>query len=878
VTASSLAERLLTGRFCLPTPGETTAPVPASEKAAPETAGPDSSVAPLGGKEQGDYYRVTARIGAQVAGALACAHKQGILHRDIKPSNLLIGLDGQVWVADFGLAKVVESGDASRSQDLAGTPRFMAPERFDGWSDRRSEVYALGVTLYEMVTLRPAFPARDRAQLIHQILHDDPPSPRRLDPRIPRDLETVIRKAMVREPAERYRSADELAEDLENFLAHRPLRARRSSIPDRAWKWCRRKPALAGLWLVLVLGLAGTSWQWWRAERSLGRTNRMAMGLALDRARTYCERGEPVRGMLHMADLLRIAPSSAPEYEHAIRANLTAWVRRLPRPAAMRQLIAPAGMPWSGTFKYRLRAVTLANKIALVNTMRGIQVWDLEQFEPTGNLLAPDQSTVALALRSDERVAVTTHKDGTVLTWDVATATRLGPPITCRDDVRSSMTGRSQGGSLLSPKGTMAAILFHPEAVRFWDTTTGEPVGESISLSSQMRGAAFSPDDRAFATFGSTMYELWETATGRRLVSRPLEQDAALVSGVAFRPDGRVLATGSPNTRGRRSVRLWDVATGLTIGEPLIHSGTVATLCFSPDGKRLATLDDSGTNRLWDATTGAPISEPFWQRLPPTESCNAFREGREQYFTLDRDGEEYYYIIKWELPHDVAGDPSPGVTLDVQLPMAATRDGRLAVTESNDGTVLVREAASLQPTSLKMRHRDAVLAVAISPDGRTLATGSADATANLWDLRTGRSIGSSLAHRGAVRSVAFRGDGQVMATASDDGMARLWDAATGTEIGPPLPHSGPVEAVAFDDAGSLLTRGSDQMVRRWVLPRAAEGDADRVLFWVQALTGAELTPEGVIRKVPLESRSEHGGSAAWDAIFAARKRGVPLEP
>ena len=200
-----MAERLLTGRFELGAPDETTAPVTSLG----EASDAERCFRP------GGHATERSRSGRSITGsspawapardgALGYAHKQGILHRDIKPSNLLIGLDGHVWVADFGLAKVVESDDASRSQDLAGTPRYMAPERFDGWSDRRSDVYALGVTLYEMATLHPAFPARDRAQLIHQILHEDPVGPRRLDRRIPPDLETIIRKAMAREPAERY--------------------------------------------------------------------------------------------------------------------------------------------------------------------------------------------------------------------------------------------------------------------------------------------------------------------------------------------------------------------------------------------------------------------------------------------------------------------------------------------------------------------------------------------------------------------------------------------------------------------------------------------------------------------------------------------------
>ena len=138
------------------------------------------------------YYRAVARLGIQVAEALAHAHGQGVLHRDIKPSNLLLDVDGHVWVTDFGLAKLEGSDGPTQTGDIVGTLRYMAPERFEGWSDRRSDLYGLGMTLYELLTLRPAFEAATRAKLIDQVIHDPPPSPRKHDPRIPRDLETIV--------------------------------------------------------------------------------------------------------------------------------------------------------------------------------------------------------------------------------------------------------------------------------------------------------------------------------------------------------------------------------------------------------------------------------------------------------------------------------------------------------------------------------------------------------------------------------------------------------------------------------------------------------------------------------------------------------------
>jgi tetratricopeptide (TPR) repeat protein len=217
------------------------------------------------------YWHSVAQIGLQVADAMAYASSQGILHRDIKPSNLLLDTRGTVWVTDFGLAKAdTDQENITHTGDIVGTLRYMAPERFEGKADIRSDLYALGLTLYEMLTLRSAFDESDRNKLIAQVLHDEPPPPRRLDPTVPRDLETIIHKAIARDPAQRYQTPAGLAEDLQRFLDDRPIRARRLGLMQRGWRWCRRNPALAivsaGLIFVMLGGVAGIGWQWLRAE------------------------------------------------------------------------------------------------------------------------------------------------------------------------------------------------------------------------------------------------------------------------------------------------------------------------------------------------------------------------------------------------------------------------------------------------------------------------------------------------------------------------------------------------------------------------------------------------------------------------------------
>ncbi len=193
------------------------------------------------------YWRAVAQIGVHVADALEYANTQGMLHRDVKPSNLLLDRSGAIWVTDFGLVKLLNDADLTRTGDVVGTLRYMAPERFEGRSDPRSDIYGLGATLYELLTLQPAFSERNPQRLVRQMLQGEPPRPSKLNPDVPPDLETIVLKAMASDPARRYVTAGELAEDLQRYLADRPIHARRITSRERLWRWARRNPAVASL-------------------------------------------------------------------------------------------------------------------------------------------------------------------------------------------------------------------------------------------------------------------------------------------------------------------------------------------------------------------------------------------------------------------------------------------------------------------------------------------------------------------------------------------------------------------------------------------------------------------------------------------------------
>jgi serine/threonine protein kinase len=278
-----------------PTPLDVTGPYVASADPPEQPPQPLSSSSLGSG---GAYFDTVARLVAEVADALDYARKEGVIHRDIKPSNLLLSPAGRLSVNDFGLARVLEQPGVTLTGEFVGTPAYMSPEQVTAGRvplDHRTDIYSLGATLYELLTLRPPFCGPQRDQLLAQIVQKEPTPPRKVNKRVPADLETICLKAMEKDPDRRYQTAGALAEDLRRYVDRFAITARRAGPLARLRKWANRNPVVAAAGVVVLLAVAAAAFFAWRAEaerrQRLADERQRSEAVTAERRKTAIERG-----------------------------------------------------------------------------------------------------------------------------------------------------------------------------------------------------------------------------------------------------------------------------------------------------------------------------------------------------------------------------------------------------------------------------------------------------------------------------------------------------------------------------------------------------------------------------------------------------------
>jgi hypothetical protein len=401
--------------------------------------------------------RAVAELDTQAAEALQYAHAQGVIHRDVKPSNLLVDRSGWLWVADFGLAMVPGSAATTATGVLLGTLRYMSPEQALGHRsvlDHRVDVYSLGATLYELLTLRPAFDGDDRIEVLRKIAHEEPRAPRRIDSTIPRDLETVVLKAMAKPPAERYATAADLADDLSRFLEDRPIRARRASLTQRAARWSRQHTraaaAAAVLLLAAVVGI-GVALFW---RNSVLRKHNRDLARALARA----EQNEELNRRLWYGSQLRLAQQALASGQVELAQEMLEGLRPEPGEVAFRDFA------WRYLQRICRREVSLLRR--------------------------HDAPVQLLALSPDGRTLVSGDYEGTLVFCDLATGAERGRLRAHRQAI-IGLTYFSDGRALASWSSPGSA----PGDVALWDAA-------ALKLLARVHGTigevdvALSPDSR----------------------------------------------------------------------------------------------------------------------------------------------------------------------------------------------------------------------------------------------------------------------------------------------------------------------------------------------------------------------------------------------
>jgi WD40 repeat protein len=804
--------------FALANPGPITPPAPSVVL----PGGSQLSPAYLSSK-RAPYFRSVAQLGRQAAQGLAYAHASGIVHRDIKPSNLLLDHAGVVWIADFGLAKGDEAG-LTRTGDILGTLRYMAPERFRGEGDARADVYALGLTLYELLTLYPGFDSSDRLKLIEQIKGEEPRKPRSCDARIPRDLETIVLKAIEKDPKARYQSAETMAEDLWRFLADEPIRARQVTAQERYWRWARRNPTIAVLGGVLTaLLIAATVGSMLTAGRFANlaedrgkladaeRSARLEADQARDAARAdrYVAVLSKVKALRAgrqpgwrdeaLAELSRLAVMPTPRRDLVELRTEAVATLGTPDVRLVARIEFSSDHLRSTAFSRDGRTLVTASIETDLNfwDVRGLRHLDSAQglrvSEGTSALELGSGYPKAVYLAHDQGLAVATQDQGVVFTDARGIRTARAPitrgaskPIRLAIDAegRRIVVSWTDGGGI-TVHDTASGTLLH----RF-DSSGNPPF-------------AISPDGRWLARQELADVVLHPIGTGE---SRVVLARNHAVRALTFSHNGAVLAGACSD----HTTMLWDVAGRKPFGTLRGHRERVTAVAFSPDGEWIATTSGDYTTRIWETRTGQTLAT-----LPGA--------GDMDQVDWSPDGNEIAATTKW---HRTVFLYRINGRRDVQQWLTGPGHEAVAVAShprNEQFTTLLSNGSLIawDMSAPRNAHRQIGSefgqgnALAYSPDGTLLAAAStsraAVRTILVQDVRSGE-IRGTIQCPDSPSALAFDESGQWVASGDDSGNLVVWNLATNRSLRQ-LTTGSAIRSIAFLDGGRrLVTHGHDSVL------------------------------------------------------------------
>lgn len=742
--------------------GETLAAALERERAEHERAGGDAPC-PVRGAHLAERLHFVERV----ARALHAAHEAGVVHRDVKPGNIMLATDGAPVVLDFGLAFDEDGGSAlTRTGDVFGTPAYMAPEQLDGrTADRRTDVYALGVVLYEVVTLCRPFAAASSAALTRAIRTDLPPDARELNPALPRDLTVVLATALEKEPARRYATALELAEELRRVREFEPIVARPVGLAGRLVRWSRRHPAVAaatgGSILVLSLALA-------------------AALLFIQELRD--QRNAKTRALVEKDAALAL-------YEGAWFRDLAAARAEVSPPEALRLALAAAE-----------RDPGLASNRALLTSLA-------DHYELATLSGHTDDITELDVSRANGRVA-TACADGSVRVWDAERARTLA--------VLTGHTGRVWCVRF-DPSGERVVTAGEDHTARIWRWK--EPAAAPLVLAGhdgEVEYAEFGADGEHVVTAArDRTARIWRASDGA--LEHVLAGHTGNVSLARFCPHGRLVVTASgeppasaPFAESDHTLRIFDAVSGAALAVCAEHTGPIRALAEAPDGRSFVSVSEDATARLWSLELDASASG-----VAELHARHVFRfPGYGFAASFSPDGQ------RLALAYDAGArvvDAASGATL-YELPDHAHRAvidiafdprGETLATAAFDNTVRIFDATSPVQLALCRGTPTRPRGVVWGPDGRWLASWHTTRDAKVWFGGTRPFLTVLAPHAGALATARFDPAGRAIVVACADGRAVLFDAANGALVRRLGDGShAPLVAADFDARGARVVAAS----------------------------------------------------------------------